>query len=136
MMEHRIVVHFRDGKVLKGHTFDFIPTKDTFHVATLQDRKKIVTVSTSEIKAVFFVKSFTGNKHRKNHEDFSMEDFRFDDASLKVRVDFVDGEVMYGMTNGYSSNRRGFFVFPADKKTNNERVFVIRESTVSVRTWK
>ena len=69
-------------------------------------------------------------------EEFSMENFKFDDASLKVRVDFLDGEVMYGMTNGYSPNRKGFFVFPADKRTNNARVFVISDSTASVKTWK
>jgi hypothetical protein len=51
-------------------------------------------------------------------------------------VAFLDGEVVYGMTNGYSPNRKGFFVFPADKKTNNERIFVIKESTTSVKTWR
>lgn len=136
MTEHRVVVHFRDGEIVKGRTFDFTPTKDSFHVTTLQDHKHIVTVFTSLIKAVFFVKTFRGNKNHENHEEFSMENFKFDDASLKVRVDFLDEEVMYGMTNGYSPNRKGFFVFPADKKTNNERVFVINESTASVKTWR
>ena len=136
MMEHRVVVHFRDGQIVKGRTFDFTSTKDSFHVTTLHDDRHIVTVFTSLIKAVFFVKTFRGNKNHETHEEFSMENFKFDDASLKVRVDFVDGEVMYGMTNGYSPNRTGFFVFPADKGTNNERVFVLRESIASVKTWK
>jgi hypothetical protein len=57
-------------------------------------------------------------------------------VSLKIRVDFLDGEVMYGMTHGYAPSRKGFFVFPADKDTNNERVFVIREATAAVKTWK
>jgi len=57
-------------------------------------------------------------------------------VSLKVRVDFLDGEVIYGMTHGYSPSRKGFFVFPADKDTNNERVFVIREATAAVKTWR
>jgi hypothetical protein len=136
MIEHRVVVHFRDGEIVKGRTFDFSPTKDSFHVTTLKDEKEIVTVFTSLVKAVFFVKTFKGNKNHENHEELSMENFRFDDASLKIRVDFLDGEVMYGMTNGYAPNRKGFFVFPADKKTNNERVFVIKGSTTSVKTWK
>ncbi len=37
---------------------------------------------------------------------------------------------MYGSTHGYAPNRRGFFLFPADKQSNNERVFVIQASTV------
>jgi hypothetical protein len=136
MTEHKVVVHFRDGEIVKGRTFDFTPTKDSFHVTTLHDHKQIVEVSTALIKAVFFVKTFSGNKNHENHEEFSMENFKFDDASLKVRVDFLDGEVIYGMTNGYSPNRKVFFLFPADKKTNNERIFVIKESTTSVKTWR
>lgn len=136
MTEHKVVVHFRDGQTVKGRTFDFTPTKDSFHVTTIQDHKQIIEVSTPLIKAVFFVRTFSGDKNHETHEEFSMGNFKFDDASLKVRVDFLDGEVMYGMTNGYSPNRKGFFVFPADKKTNNERVFVVKESTASVKTWK
>ena len=136
MTEHRVVVHFRDGEIVKGRTFDFTPTKDSFHVTTLKDQKQIVTVLTSLIKAVFFVKTFKGNKNHVNHAELSMDNFKFDDASLKVRVDFLDGEVVYGMTNGYSPNRKGFFFFPADKKTKNERVFVIKDATVSVQTWR
>ena len=81
-----------------------------------------------------FVKSFEGNKGHETHEEFSMQNFKFDDVSLKVRVDFLDGEVMYGMTHGYAPNRKGFFVFPADTHTNNQRVFVVREATASVKT--
>jgi hypothetical protein len=54
----------------------------------------------------------------------------------KVRVDFLDGEAMYGMTNGYFSNRKSFVVFLAEKRTNNAGVFVINESTASVKTWR
>jgi len=54
----------------------------------------------------------------------------------KVRVDFLDREAMYAMTKGCPPNRKGFFVFPADKRTNNARVFVINESTASVKTWR
>jgi len=136
MTEHKVVVHFRDGNILKGHTFDFMPTKDIFHVTKIEDHKKVIEVSASLLKAVFFVKNFKGDKNHPTHEIFSMEHFKFDDVSPKVRVDFLDGEVMYGMTNGYAADRKGFFVFPADKKTNNERVFVIKESTASVKTWR
>jgi len=30
---------------------------------------------------------------------------------------------------------KGFFIFPADKESNNKRAFVIRESTVAVETF-
>jgi hypothetical protein len=131
-----VVVHFRDGKIVKGYTYDFTPNRDTFHVFPLRDETQTVDVSTSLLKAVFFVKSFKGNKGHETHEEFSMQNFKFDDMRLKIRVDFLDGEVMYGMMDGYTPRRKGFFVFPADKDTNNERVFVIREAIASVKTWR
>ena len=113
-----------------------MPTKSSFHVTILADHKETIEVATSLLKAVFFVKTFEGDKNHPTHEIFSMENFTFDDVSPKVSVHFLDGEVMYGMTNGYEPDRMGFFLFPADKKTNNERVFVIKESTASVTTWR
>ncbi len=136
MTQHKVVVHFRDGKILKGHTCDFMPTKDIFHVSKMEDHKEIIEVSTCLLKAVFFVKTFQGDKNHPTHEIFSMENFTFDDISPNVSVHFLDGEVMYGMTNGYDPDRKGFFLFPADKKTNNERVFVIKESTTAVTMWR
>jgi len=135
-IQTKVVVHFLNGKIVKGYSYDFTPNKDTFHVSSVRDETQIIEVSTSLVKAVFFVKSFIGDPRHENHEEFSMQNFKFDEASLKVRVDFSDGEVMYGMTHGYSPNRKGFFVFPADKGTNNERVFVMREATTLVKTWR
>jgi hypothetical protein len=135
-IETKVVVHFRDGKIVKGYCYDFTPNKDIFHVSPVKDDTQTVEVSTSVVKAVFFVNTFEGNKGHENHEEFSMQNFKFDEVSLKVRVDFLDGEVMYGMTHGYAPNRKGFFVFPADKETNNQRVFVVREATASVKTWR
>jgi hypothetical protein len=92
-------------------------------------------VSTSLLKAVFFVKTFEGNKNHRSTDDFTVESLR-DVPGLKVKVTFSDGEVMYGTTHGYAPERKGFFIFPADKESNNERVFVIRESADGVETWR
>jgi hypothetical protein len=43
----------------------------------------------------------------------------------KIEVTFKDGEVLVNTTVGYTPNRRGFFIFPADPKSNNLMVFVI-----------
>jgi hypothetical protein len=43
---------------------------------------------------------------------------------------------MYGSTHGYAPERKGFFIFPADKESNNERAFVIVASTDKVETWR
>ena len=38
---------------------------------------------------------------------------------------FVDGEVIKGYTSGYSANRPGFFLIPAEADSNNARVFIV-----------
>jgi len=92
-------------------------------------------VSHSPLKAVFFVKTFEGNKDYRSPEDFSLDRLKII-PGLKVKVTFFDGEVMYGSTNGYAPERKGFFIFPVDKGSNNDRVFAIRDSTVTVETGR
>ncbi|MBW2039769.1 MAG: hypothetical protein JRI46_09260 [Deltaproteobacteria bacterium] len=134
-IENKVVVHFRDGRIVKGYTYDFNPNKDIFHVTEAQHAKEVIEVSTSLMKAVFFVKSFEGSKDHRRHNDFSMESLK-NIPGLKLKVIFFDGEAMYGTTHGYAPERKAFFIFPTDKESNNERVFVIRESTVAVETWR
>jgi hypothetical protein len=134
-IENKVVVRFRDGNMLKGYTYDFFPHKNVFHLTETRYSKDVTEVSKSLLKAVFFVKTFEGNKNHRGPEDFSLESLK-NIHGLKIKVTFFDGEIMYGTTNGYAPNRKGFFVFPADKETNNERVFVIMESTSAVETWR
>ena len=134
-IENKVVVRFRDGRMVKGYTYDFNPNRETFHVTDVQNEKEVIEISTSLLKAVFFVKTFEGNKDHRNPDDFSMESLE-NIPGLKVKVTFSDGEVMYGSTHGYAPQRRGFFIFPADKESNNERVFVIKESTAAVEKWR
>jgi hypothetical protein len=42
----------------------------------------------------------------------------------KVEVTFHDDEVMVGSTLGYRGEGNGFFLHPADRRSNNQRVFV------------
>jgi hypothetical protein len=132
-IRNRVVVHCTDGRLIKGYTFDFSPTKDVLHVSDADDEKKVTEVSVEEIKAVFYVKSFEGTRApRKELTAESLAGVR----GLKLKVVFQDGEVMFGTTNGYSPGRRGFFLTPADEASNNERVYVFAASTVEVKTWR
>lgn len=134
-IDNKIVVRFRDGTMVKGYTHDFNPNKGIFHVAKAQEGNAVVEVSTADMKAVFFVKSFEGDKEHPNFDDFSMEKFK-SIPGLKLKIVFFDNEVIYGSSHGYSPQRKGFFIFPANKELNHERVFVIRDATVSVETWR
>lgn len=129
MLKNRVVVRYRDGRKLKGFTWDFLPTKDVFHVADEKDEKKISEISTRDLKAVFFVKTFEGDKNRQ--PGYSLESFR-KIPGLKLKVTFFDGEVLYGTTNAYAPGRKAFFLLPADKSGNNDRVYVFAEATSGI----
>ncbi|NIS60518.1 MAG: hypothetical protein GTO13_07430 [Proteobacteria bacterium] len=134
-IENKVVVRFRDGRLIKGFTHDFNPTKEVFHVTATDDGGKTIEISTALLKAIFFVKSFEGNKNHRSTDDFSVESLK-NVPGLKVKIAFSDGEVMYGSTHGYAPERKGFFIFPADRDSNNDRVFVIVASTDKVETWR
>ncbi len=131
---NRIVVHFKDGRLVKGYTHDFNPVKDSFHINTElgQDKGKITEVFCPNLKAIFFVKTLEGNanyKEKKRFDEVDTTNLR----GIKIKIEFNDGEVMCGISLGYSKNRKGFFIIPVDPQSNNERVYVIASSVRSVK---
>jgi len=131
MIRNKIVVRYQDGRILKGYTVDFLPTRPTFHLTLIdapQDAKLLV-IRIEEVKAIFFVKDYKGNPERKKLQKFP------DGKPIigrKVRVTFNDGETLVGTTQGYDATRPGFFVVPADSGSNNERCFVVGRGTTQV----
>lgn len=134
-IENKVVVRFQDGRMVKGYTHDFYPNREMFHVTEVQEGGKVIEVLPSLLKAVFFVKTFEGNKDHRSNDDISMESLK-NIPGLKVKVTFYDGEVMYRSTHGYAPEIKGFFIFPADKERNNDRAFIIVKSTDDVETWR
>jgi hypothetical protein len=124
-LKNRVVVHYRTGRLLKGFTWDFMPTKESFHLADVADERKITEIPVKDLKAVFFVKSFEGD--RKHEPDYTLESFR-SIPGIKLKVCFSDGETLYGTSNAYSPARKGFFLLPADTSGNNERVFIVTDA--------
>ena len=113
---------------MRGYTNDFHPSKPHLHL-TPEDRAGEPTfVPLVALKAVFFVRDFAGDPARVDHTDFQ-------DAShgRKIEVAFEDGEVLLGTTLAYRGDGTGFFVHPADSKSNNMRVFVAPGATRHVR---
>jgi len=133
-IENKVVVRFRDRQIVEGGTYNFKPNGEIFHVTEAHDEKKIIEISMSQLKAIFFVKTLERNKDLRSPEDFSMESFN-NVIGRKVKITFSDGELMYGIIHGYTPHMKGFFIFPADKESNNKRAFVIRESTAAVETF-
>lgn len=132
MSQNKVVAHYQDGRILKGFTVDFLPTKPAFHLTCPEapQTPEPVKVLVGELKALFFVKDLAGRSQPSPRR----QEFEPGKPVLgrKVRVVFRDGEIMVGTTQGYDAKREGFFVFPADPQTNDERVFVVKEATKQV----
>ena len=122
-MQNKIVARYQDGRVVKGHTTDFLPTKESFHVTPIdQPSARGLEIKFTALKAVFFVKDLVGNKEYDDRKEFNPAK---PPAGRKVRVQFRDKEVLVGTTQGYQRDRIGFFLIPADPKSNIERCFVV-----------
>jgi uncharacterized protein DUF6982 len=126
IMLNTVVLHFVNGKIQKGTTDDFFPNKDLFHFCD-KESGEIKPVHVNDLKAVFFVKCFEGDSVYQERTDIERVGF-----GKKIRVCFKDGETQVGYTQGFSPNRAGFFVFPADPESNNDRVFVINAATDTI----
>ncbi|UCF71265.1 MAG: hypothetical protein JSW49_03010 [candidate division WOR-3 bacterium] len=131
---NRIVVRFKDGRLLKGFTHDFTPVKDSFHLTSEleSDRGQIHEIFCPNLKAIFFVKTLNGNvnyKEKKRFDEVDTSGLR----GIKIKVEFNDGEVLRGISLGYSRTRKGFFVIPVDPNSNNERVYVISNAVRDVK---
>jgi hypothetical protein len=125
----RVVARFTDGRMLKGTTHDFAPIKTQFHVSESgKVAAQTTRVSLAELKAVFFVRSFEGDsKHVVDNELATARG-----QGRRVRVTFNDGEVIAGFTIGFSEDKPGFFLIPADAACNNARIFVVRQAVRSI----
>jgi hypothetical protein len=125
-MPNKVVVHYLDGKVERGYTTDFQPNKEVFHLVVKDNGEKSILVKILNLKAVFFVKKLKGLSKTRSKTKRSFEEIK--DKNLigkKVRVKFTDGEILCGLTLGYSADRRGFFFTPIDTEGNNERIFAV-----------
>lgn len=114
----RVVARFKDNRVIKGRTNDFLPGKSHFHLELKSGEK--ININIVQLKAVFFVRDYEGNK---NHKDGYNDNLN--GKGLKIKVRFFDGEIIIGYSLSYSPNPYGFFMTPADLKSNNEGIFVV-----------
>ncbi len=130
-MSNKIVVHYIDGKIIKGNGYDFSPEKKNFHLMPLNEEglEKIINVKLSQLKAVFFVKDYDGNPEYKDVPEFIPGKSPY---GHRIQITFKDNERMLGSTPGYDLDRLGFFFFPADPQSNNLRVFVVSSAVESI----
>lgn len=117
-----VAVRYLDGRVLKGWTADFKPLCTFFLVR--QENGSSTRVDTRELKAIFFIKSLTGNPRHRKDKSFGKKTL----GGKEVWVEFADGEVLAGWSSAFASGKSGFYFTPTDAGSNAERVFVFHKA--------
>ena len=124
----KVIARFRDGHLVRGYTTDFHPAKPHLHLSAEPHSRDTLVLQLSQLKALFFVRDFTGDQTRVDRQEFGSAP-----QGRKVAITFNDGETLLGSTLGYRGEGNGFFVHPADPRSNNLRVFVAPGATQQVR---
>ena len=126
----KVVVAYLDGRRVRGHVLDFSPVKPTFRLFPeenpLQNRGN--EVSLKDLKAVFFVREFSVDQAHQDANTMGLSS-----PGRKFEVIFRDVESLIGTTEAFNPQKLGFFLFPADTKSNNLRVFVVNQNVANIK---
>jgi hypothetical protein len=127
---NKVVVGFLHGGRTKGYVCDFSSLESSFNLLPQEDplQAQGIKVAMKDLKAVFFVWEFAGKPESDDslHAGAPM-------GGRTIEVTFTDGEKIVGRAEGYSSQRIGFFIYPANPKGNNIRIFVVTNNTRQVK---
>lgn len=127
---NKAVVAFLDGRRLKGYIYNFSAQKDRFRLFSEKDtlQGEGTDVQVKELKAIFFAKDFLGNPEYTESQVLTSQN-----GCRKAEVTFRDGEKLVGTTDAYNPQKIGFFLVPADPRSNNLRVFIITKNATQIR---
>ena len=126
----KVVVAYLDGRRLKGYVYNFSAVKDSFDLIPQEDplQHRGTKAEMKDLKAVFFVKDFIGNPEYRESPLVEAPGH-----GRKIEVTFSDGEKVVGTTEGYNPQKLGFFMIPADPKSNNARIFVVNKNASQIK---
>jgi hypothetical protein len=143
MDDEKAVLRFLDGRTVKGYVRNFCEKDETLCLQD-PDTGEIQSFHNSELKAVFFVRSFEGKPDYNEKKTYGIRRPK----GHRTFIKFIDGEDMVGFIEGDLPWKKGFFLssqhswnemkglflLPADNESNNIRVFVlahaIKDATV------
>lgn len=126
--KERVVVRLRNGQRVRGFCDGFSPRGASI-ILDGEDDNAARLIDLRGVKAVFGVKRFEG-------DPLYSDDAKAPYATRYGRptlIEFVDGELMRGYSQGLPIDGIGFFVFPCDPRSNNLWVFVVIDAVQRVR---
>jgi len=137
MLKKKVVVKYQNEEIIKGWVEEFQLDRNYFILYPLIEysEEERLEINFDSLKAVFFVKDFTGDKNYKKVRTFDV-DLKITPSQRKLIVIFKDGENLYGTSHDYGRYKVGFFVYPIDPKDNSDRIFVVHSAVESIRLMK
>lgn len=132
----KAILRFLDGRMLKGFIRNFTLADD--HVFIVDESSDSQKVKLKELKAIFFVRKFAGDREHREKKSFAGTSR----TGQRLFVKFRDGEQMTGFLEGDLPRERGgfldlkktsgFFLRPVDEDSNNIKVFVVTSALLDV----
>jgi hypothetical protein len=125
----KLVVHLRNGKLIKGTTLHIDPDEMGFYMTAIRKYHDPVRtwVEFADVKSVYRVKDFDG------HFSPSENVREYVPKHNEVKVTYYDGEKLEGYVIGqYDPTHPRFWLIPARPDTNNISVLVERAALTSI----
>ena len=126
-----IVARTRQGQLIPGYLDK--GRLLTRGVLKMSDRNgAAVPVDVHKLKAVFFVRDFTGNRDYMEDKTVTGEPAR---PGIVARVRFEDNETLEGITENSLEllSSPGFFFWPADPGSNNLLIYIVKSALIGFR---
>lgn len=121
----KVIIRYASGRMLHGFLTEGedLPTDEAGSFFVESPNGKLVEAKASEIKAIFFVKSFEGSR---DYSEFKVFSNRPHGKGVWVRVHFQDGEEMEGVAPNCldTYSKAVFYMSPPDPASNNQGVLV------------
>ena len=87
------------------------------------------TIDVDDLKALFYVKEWgAARRSVERAKKFAMES----SLGKKTVVEFLDGEKVWGFSQGYSREKKGFYFYPADPAENNTRIYIVTSAVKDI----
>jgi hypothetical protein len=142
--KYKIVIKRRDGIVIKGYFCSDAPSdfnlmtgnlESTFHELLskcISESGAPLDVDWPQLKAVFFVSSFAGDREQQNVRFYTNGP---EVNSIWAEIVFSDGEVIEGCIQNSLDHLEndGFFLRPSTPRSNNLLIYVNKAAIVSYR---
>lgn len=137
-MEHKVVAHFKDGRLLKGLARDPEPADAELQLSLPGAAPRALRVPLEDLKGVFFVKSWEGNAGYVEREEGFAEGPVHQNGAYRLQrtvAGFQDGERLKGYSYNYSPGQPTVSFFPYDPFGNNYKILIVCSALSDIEIW-